>query len=138
MLNKTFSPFPTLITSRLTLRQPLESDSRQILWLRSDPLVNKYLDRQPSETSGEVLSFIRQVNDNFKDNDGFYWGIAETRNDKLIGTICLFDFSDKLKKCEIGFELLPNYQGKGIMTEALQKIIEFASAFCRYKAHHDL
>jgi ribosomal-protein-alanine N-acetyltransferase len=55
-----------------------------------------------------------------------YWAITATGNKKLIGTICLFDFSDELEKCEIGYELLTYSQGKGIMTEAIEKIIEFA------------
>lgn len=125
MLNKILSTFPTLTTERLTLRQPLESDAQQIFLLRSDAIVNKYLDRQPSETVEEALSFIRKVNESFKNNEGLYWAITQTGKEKLIGTICLFDFSDELKKCEIGYELLPNYQGQGIMNEALKKIIEF-------------
>jgi len=125
MLNKILSTFPTLTTERLTLRQPLESDAQQIFLLRSDAIVNKYLDRQPSGTVEEALSFIRKVNERFKNNEGLYWAITQTGKEKLIGTICLFDFSDELKKCEIGYELLPHYQGQGIMNEALKKIIEF-------------
>jgi [ribosomal protein S5]-alanine N-acetyltransferase len=125
MLNKTLLTFPTLTTDRLTLRQPLESDVQEIFLLRSDAIANKYLGRQPAETVEEALSFIRKVNENFKNNEGFYWAITQADNGKLIGTICLFDFSDELKKCEIGYELLPNYQGQGIMTEALKKVIEF-------------
>ena len=45
--------------------------------------------------------------------------------DKLIGTICLFDFSDDNLKAEIGYELLPDFQGKGIMQEAASKVIDF-------------
>ena len=125
MLNTILSTFPTLTTERLTLRPPLESDVQEIFLLRSDMIVNKYLDRQPAETVEEALSFIRKVNENFKNNAGLYWAITQTDNEKLIGTICLFGFSDELKKCEIGYELLPNYQGQGIMNEALNKIIEF-------------
>jgi ribosomal-protein-alanine N-acetyltransferase len=44
----------------------------------------------------------------------------------LIGTICLFSFSDETDKCEIGYELLTNFQGQGIMTEAVEKVIDFA------------
>lgn len=121
----TLSTFPTLTTERLTLRQPSESDAQEIFLLRSNVIVNKYLDRQPSKTVEEALTFIRKVNENFKNNAGLYWAITQTGNKKIIGTICLFDFSAELKKCEIGYELLPDYQGKGIMNEALKKVVEF-------------
>jgi [ribosomal protein S5]-alanine N-acetyltransferase len=61
-----------------------------------------------------------------KKNTGLYWAIALPESNQLIGTICLFDFSDELKKCEIGYELLPQYQGQGVMKEALKKVIDFA------------
>ena len=125
MLNKTFSAFPILVTERLTLRQPLESDAPDIFLLRSDKVVNQYLNRKPTETLEEAISFIGKVNVNFEKNESFYWAITETNNDKLIGTICLFDLSDELNKCEIGYELLPGNQGQGIMCEALQAIIQF-------------
>jgi ribosomal-protein-alanine N-acetyltransferase len=125
MLNNILSTFPVLTTERLTLRQPLESDAQQIFLLRSNAIVNKYLDREPGRTAEEELSFIRKVNERFKNNEGFYWAITQTGKEKLIGTICLFNFSDEFKKCEIGYELSPNYQGQGVMNEALKKIIEF-------------
>ena len=44
----------------------------------------------------------------------------------MVGTICLFGFSDENDKCEIGYELLTNYQGQGIMKEAVEKVIDYA------------
>ena len=43
----------------------------------------------------------------------------------MIGTICLFEFADDNFKAEIGYELLPSYQGKGLMQEAVSKVLEF-------------
>jgi len=44
----------------------------------------------------------------------------------FVGTICLFSFSDENDKCEIGYELLTNFQGQGIMKEAVEKVIDYA------------
>jgi len=122
MLNKTLSTFPILTTERLILRQLLESDVEEIFLLRSDTIINKFLARKPSETLEDALNFIK----NIQKNELLYWAITQSHNGKLIGTICLFDFSDELNKCEIGYELLTDYQGQGIMSEAMKKIIEFA------------
>lgn len=126
MQSEIFSHFPVLITERLTLRQPLESDGPQMFLLRSDPGVNEYLDRNPPATAEEVLHFIQKVKDYFTSQTGIYWAITFTDSDQLIGTICLFDFSTEPGKCEVGYELLPAYQGHGIMNEALKKVIEFS------------
>jgi ribosomal-protein-alanine N-acetyltransferase len=113
---------PILTTERLILRQLSDSDVREIFLLRSDTLINKYLDRQLSETLEDALEFIEKI----KNNGLSYWAITQKGNDKLIGTICLFDVSEELKKCEIGYELLTEYHGKGIMREAARKIIEYS------------
>jgi len=42
-----------------------------------------------------------------------------------VGTICLFDISKDTKCIEIGYELMPKFQGQGIMKEALQSVIDF-------------
>src|SRR6185437_15822575 len=122
MINKNSTPFPTLATERLILRQLFESDVEEIFLLRSDPIINKYLDRQPSKTLEDSLAFIK----NIRNNEVLYWAITLASREKLIGTICLFDISEELKKAEIGYELLSDYQGQGIMSEATKKIIDYA------------
>nr|WP_199158758.1 GNAT family N-acetyltransferase [Pedobacter sp. ASV2] len=114
--------FPILTTERLILRQLTDSGIQEIFLLRSDPLINKYLNRQPSNTLEDALKFI----DGIKNNNFSYWAITQKEIKGLIGTICLFDFSEEHKKCEIGYELLTEFQGKGIMSEAAKKIIEYS------------
>jgi ribosomal-protein-alanine N-acetyltransferase len=126
MLNMTFTSFPVLTTERLTLRQLSESDKQDIFALRSDIHINKYLDRQPSKSLEDATNFINKVNDNIKNRTSLYWAITITGNKNIVGTICLFDFSAEDDKCEIGYELLTNYQGRGIMKEAAEKIIGYA------------
>jgi ribosomal-protein-alanine N-acetyltransferase len=115
--------FSILITERLTLRKLSKNDSEEILQLRSDKEINKFLNRKPSKTIEDALNFINNIIEN---EELFYWAITRTGDDKLIGTICLFDFFGDLKKCEIGYELLTEYQDQGIMIEAARKVLEYA------------
>jgi [ribosomal protein S5]-alanine N-acetyltransferase len=126
MLNRSFTPFPILITERLALRQLVISDEQEIFILRSDSKINKYLDRQISNTIEDARNFINKVNENINKNDSLYWAITLGDKNILIGTICLFGFSDENSKCEIGYELLTNFQGQGIMKEAAEKVIDYA------------
>lgn len=120
------SSFPVLVTERLTLRQPTLNDAQEIYLLRSNTEVNKYLNRKPCENLAEAETFIKNVNKNYSNKQALYWAITLSAENKLIGTICLFDFSTTINECEIGYELLPHYQGMGIMHEAAKKVIEFA------------
>src|SRR5437868_7656929 len=125
MLNETCTPFPILTTERLTLRQPVISDDQEIFTLRSDSEINKYLDRQVSNTIDDARNFINKVNENINKNDSLYWAITLSDRNILVGTICLFGFSDENGECEIGYELLTNLQGQGIMKEAAEKLINY-------------
>lgn len=126
MLNKNFTSFPVLTTQRLTLRQPGLNDEKEIFTLRSDSEVHKYLDRKIAETMDDARNFIMKVNQSINNNDALYWAITFSDKNILVGTICLFNFSDEHNKSEIGYELLTNFQGHGIMTEAVEKVIDYA------------
>lgn len=126
MLNKTFTSFPILTTERLTLRQPVINDDQEIFTLRSDSEINKYLDRQISNTIDDARNFINKVNENSNKGESLYWAITLSDKNILVGTICLFGFSEENYKCEIGYELLTNFQGQGIMKEAVEKVIDYA------------
>lgn len=123
MEHSNLKTFPILTTERLNLRQLTYNDVQEIFILRSDPLINKFLDRKPSKTLEEALGFIEKI----KNNSLSYWAIEQKGNEKLVGTICLFDISEELKKCEIGYELLREFQGKGIMRETVKKIIDYST-----------
>ena len=125
MLTYTFTPFPVIKTERLTLRQLSVNDDKEVFALRSDKQVNKYLDRQPSNTIEDARKFIHKIAETVTQNEGIYWAITLTNNDHLVGTICLFNFSNENTRAEIGYELLPAFQRQGIMQEAISKVIAF-------------
>ena len=126
MIKRSFTPFPTLTTGRLTLRRLVVNDEQAIFILRSDKEVNKHLARELSKTVDDARAFINSVNENVDKNESLYWAITLGERDMLVGTICIFGFSDENDTCEIGYELLTEFQGQGIMKEAVEKVIDYA------------
>jgi ribosomal-protein-alanine N-acetyltransferase len=123
-----FKPFPEIITERLFLRRINESDCDVILFLRSDKTINKFIKRPESEMTknkADALNFIKKINDGIESNNFISWGITLKGNSKIIGTICLWNFSEDSKKAEVGYDLNPLFQRKGIMSEAIKNIIAF-------------
>lgn len=118
-----FLPFPRLATLRLILRQLEERDAPEIFQLRSSEQVNKYIDRNRAETINDALQFIQNINSKIESNEALYWAIVPKNDTKLAGTICLFNIDVAQRKAEIGYELLPEHQGKGIMHEALTSVV---------------
>ena len=121
----THPPFPILTTARLTLRQVSLNDAEHIFALRSDPAVNQYLDRQPSTSIDDAILFINRVTENINSQEALYWAVTLTENNTFAGTIGLFGFTAE-QSCEMGYELLTPFQGKGIMKEAAAGVITYA------------
>jgi ribosomal-protein-alanine N-acetyltransferase len=126
MTSINFTPFPVLTTERLILRQLSADDQEDIFTLRSDLAVNQYLNRPLSKSADDALQFINRVNENIERNLALYWAITLGATNTFAGTICLFSFSAEHSSCEIGYELLPQLQGRGIMQEAAAKVISYA------------
>jgi ribosomal-protein-alanine N-acetyltransferase len=121
-----FSPFPELFTARLILRKLKQKDARDILFLRSDPRIMKFLHKKGATSIDEARLFIKTVNDNVKNGESVLWGIAlKDEPKKVIGTICLWHIRPEDQRAEIGYVLDPNHWRKGIMKEAVIKVVEY-------------
>jgi len=117
--------FQSLSSKRLILRKPVLDDAREIFNLRSNEQVNQYLDRQAATSVEDAVTFIEQILAVINKDEGCYWAICLKENPQPVGTICYFDFSRDQTTAEIGYELHPFHQHKGIMQEALTTVLQY-------------
>ncbi len=116
---------PTLETKRLVLRSLEKTDSEAIRFLRSDQTVNQFVKRPRTATLQDAINFITKITKGVSDGNWVFWSITIKDNPELVGTICLWNFSDDKKTAEVGYDLHPKTQGKGIMSEALQAVLKY-------------
>lgn len=117
--------FPEIQTERLSLRKLKESDWNVVSYLRSDKTVNTFVKRPNANSKEKALAFIIKINDDIDNKKLYYWSITKTTSDTMIGSICLWNFSEDQKSAEVGYDLSPEFQKLGIMNEALMAIIGF-------------
>jgi len=125
MLNVNFSPFPELTTERLVLRQIVQDDVNELLFLRSDKNVIAFLDRDPADSTEETHEFIRTLDSFLSRNETVTWAVTQKGNLKMIGTICIWHINRQHHRAEIGYALYPDKWGKGIMQEALTCVLNY-------------
>lgn len=118
--------YKELSTERLQLRNLQVDDAYNILFLRSDDVVNQFVERQNTKTIDDALKFIKHIQLSVSKHKVYYWSICLKSKPSLIGTICLWNFSEDRKKAEVGYDLHPKFHGKGIMSETLNAVLEFA------------
>ncbi|MGI9530814.1 GNAT family N-acetyltransferase [Lutimonas sp.] len=120
-----FQSFPELKTPRLLLRDLSEEDYQMMFFLRSDTTVNAYIKREGAKKLEDAIDFMNMVQHGYEKGDNINWAISKKEDQKMIGSICLWNFSEDLKTAEVGYSLHPEYQQQGIMNEAMKAIITF-------------
>ena len=93
--------FPTIKTERLLLRKLEETDANVILFLRSDEGINTYIQRpvqRQTKSIEDAIKHINKVNKGFENSESISWGIALDEDTPLIGTICLWNYTNNNSK----------------------------------------
>ncbi|REC49408.1 GNAT family N-acetyltransferase [Chryseobacterium pennipullorum] len=112
-------------TGRLLLKEINENHVEDILRIRSNEFINRFVQRKSPKSNYDALQFILTIKENTRNNQTLYLGISLKDQTNLIGTICLWNFSEDRKTAEVGYELLPDYHRQGIMSEALEAVLDY-------------
>ena len=134
MLALSFTPFPTLTTQRLLLREMTLTDALALQHLRSKPDVMQYINRPLMHTVEEAEKMIGIITKAWRENEGITWCIClKDEPGELVGTIGFWRIDKENDRAEIGYMLEPHLHGKGVMFEALQKVLDYG--FKEIKLH---
>jgi ribosomal-protein-alanine N-acetyltransferase len=134
MLSPHFTPFPELTTDRLLLREITIADAPAVRRLRSNADVMQYINRPLTLTIEDAQKWIGLIVDALAKNDGITWCLClKEAPEEHVGSIGLWRIEKENYRAEIGYMLDPSLQGKGIMYEAIQKVIDYG--FREMKVH---
>lgn len=119
-----------LSTERLVIRDPLSTDIDGWHCLMSDPKVMYYLQdimTHSLEESRQNLDVAIAEANNPK-REKYFLAIENEATGAFIGTVgyTVTQITEGGKLVGIGYFILPEYHGQGIMTEALSEVIRFA------------
>ncbi|WP_343615041.1 GNAT family N-acetyltransferase [Flavobacterium sp.] len=124
-MNLNFTGIPILTTDRLLLRGLQEEDCHAIHQLHSDPIVNRFVGRTNFSTLENAKAYIHKIENLANQKECLYWAITSIKDQKFLGSVCLWNFDAEKEIVEIGYELLSEFQSQGYMSEALKTVIEF-------------
>lgn len=125
MLRTDFTRIPELTTSRLLLRGLKEPDAPEILRLRSDPAVMRFIPKPLATRKEEALMMVHDLHNAALHGDSILWGITVKGSDKVMGYIGFWRILKEHHRAEIGYALHPDLWGQGLMTEALKAILHY-------------
>ncbi len=117
------STFPTLSTLRLQLRQIIPADQENIFQGLSHPDVIRYygISFDSFDDTKEQMDWFATLE---KEKTGLWWAVCQASDGAFVGAGGFNDWNHEHQKAEIGFWLLPEYWGKGYMSEAMPAITQ--------------
>lgn len=119
---------PVLRTERLALRTLEPRDDGQFWRLRTDPVVTQWLERTLWPDVDRAREERLKLQAGIEARKWYFWALSESPLSPLVGTVCLWNFSRDKTDCELGFELFPARQGRGLMAEAVRAVLDWAWA----------
>lgn len=125
MLEFNFHPFPEIETERLFLRRITNDDVNEVFELRSNPETMKYIPRPLVKNNEDALAHIATIEERIQTNLAINWAITLKGSPKLLGIIGFYRLQPENYRAEIGYMILPEFHGKGIVPEAVKKLIAY-------------
>lgn len=117
--------FKDLSTERLLLKNIDKDDARFFFREFSHPEVTRYLmDAEPMAHIDEAVKWIDFYTDD--DPDCNRWIIIDTETGVPMGTCGFHVWDRRNQRIEVGYDLFPDFWGKGYMYEALRGALRFA------------
>lgn len=119
----TIREFPSLTTERLRLRAPDINDAEPFRVLLSIPEVTRFSNWPAAPKKAEVERVMRWMYKLHPSRNGCAWIIEDGASKIVIGAIRFNHFDKRWKAGEVGYELHPDWWGRGLMTEALRVVV---------------
>lgn len=126
MLQLNFTPFPLLESKRLLFRKLTDADASEILELRGNSETMRFIPRPLITDAESALAHIKMINDKITENTDINWAVTEKGNNKCIGIMGFYRTRPEHFRTELGYMILPEYWGKGYVTEAVKTLLSFA------------
>ena len=114
---------PTLETDRLVLRMWSRKDAADLYEYAKNPNVGPNAGWKPHDSVAESRQIIKSV---FWEN--MCWAVVDKQTGRIIGSIGLEKdkFRPDVKSKELGYSLSEDCWGRGLMTEAAKRMVEYA------------
>jgi ribosomal-protein-alanine N-acetyltransferase len=116
---------PTLDTERLVLRRLDITDVNDVFDYAKHPEVAKYVTWEAHKSIEDAKGFISWILGRYKNDEAGEWGIELKETGRIIGAMGFVGLDLQNSCGTIGYALSKEYWGKGIMTEAVTRLLSF-------------
>ena len=125
-INKSiFNSFPEFESKRLLFHKILLSDTKDLLLIRSNDDVMRFMDVDRFESISDAEKLINSIEEAYKKQEGITWAIIERHSNSFIGYFGFWRMISEHCRAEIGYALKREFWGKGYMYETINRMVRF-------------
>lgn len=117
---------PTLEARRLRLRPFGAADVDELVALYADPEVIRFMAGPRVRDADDARSLLAEIDAHARHRTLFQWAVARRGDDRLLGSVTLAELQWSHRRAEIGFALTPAHRGRGLMGEAVARLLDHA------------
>lgn len=115
-------------TARLVLRRVSEADIPALVKAHTDPDINRFIERDEPDGVQWVRNMVdemlaKEPGDAGPSGGWYQYVIAARESGQYVGDIGVCFHSPHRRQAEIGYRLLPEFQGRGYAREALARLV---------------
>lgn len=125
LIEEAFTPFPVLTTERLILRQVVPADAPALFAVKGDRAITRAYAQPPHPSAEITRSWIERLGQSFQRREALFWGLAMIDGGPLIGTGGFWNIDAGSAFAELGYELGRDFQGQGLMSEAVRAMLDY-------------
>ncbi|HZZ75503.1 MAG TPA: GNAT family N-acetyltransferase, partial [Puia sp.] len=116
--------FPVFKTGRLLLRQFKNADLKNVFLGLSHPEVTRYygVHFKTLEETRKQIEWFAELEEK---ETGIWWAVCSSDDSIFYGAVGIYFLNSQLSKAEIGFWLMPESWGKGIIKESVLPVLDY-------------
>jgi ribosomal-protein-alanine N-acetyltransferase len=127
--------FPEFSLQRVKLRRIRQADVEMVFAGLSNPEVIKHygVSYTTLASTGAQMRWFEEI---LQERSGIWWAIARCDDDSMIGACGFNNWSHTHRNAELGYWLLPDYWGQGLLTAALPLVLRYGFDHMRLHRIH--
>ncbi len=119
-------PMERLTTERLVLRRMDMSDAQDIFDYGRDREVARHVLWDAYRSVSEARAYVRSMQRKYRLGEAASWCIELKGTGRVVGTIGYMWYQQDHAAAEVGYSLARDQWNKGIMTEALERVLQYS------------
>ncbi|KRO16261.1 GNAT family N-acetyltransferase [Lacticaseibacillus saniviri] len=121
-----FEKYHPIMSAHYTLDWLTTFTVKEVFALRHDATIAQQSGREVDTDLTATVHYINRSMHLVMSNQALLYGIKDRETNQFLGSFCIWNFDQDLSQAQIRFELLPEVQHQGVMSEVLARMVEFA------------